>query len=140
LGFAASLAPNRSVNAASTAFFISNELTQRNAGIFLSAVMAAPIFPHPLTADELTYSETALESASGVMLNPVEGYDARGRKSDESHCATCALTDSTFTIKLSVVHGRRVCLEEFDRGCMPRRERDMIEQSAGTHHLLDLCS
>ena len=71
LGFAASFAPNLSAIADSTAFFTSRVFAHRNAGVFLSAVMAAPMFTHPVTADELTYSATALESASGVMLNPV---------------------------------------------------------------------
>lgn len=71
LGFAASFAPNLSASADSTAFFTSRVFAQRNAGVFLSAVMAAPMFAHPVTADELTYSATALESASGVILNPV---------------------------------------------------------------------
>ena len=71
LGLAASFAPNLSSSADSTAFFTSRVFAQRNAGVFLSAVMAAPMFAHPVTADELTYSATALESASGVMLNPV---------------------------------------------------------------------
>ena len=71
LGLAASFAPNLSSSAVSTAFFTSRVFAQRNAGVFLSAVMAAPMFAHPVTADELTYSATALESASGVMLNPV---------------------------------------------------------------------
>ena len=71
LGFAASFAPNLSASADSTAFFTSKGFAHRNAGVFLSAVIAAPIFAQPVTAGELTYSETALGRASGVMLNPV---------------------------------------------------------------------
>jgi hypothetical protein len=71
LGFVASFAPNLSASADSTAFFTSRGFAQRNAGAFLSAVMAAPMFAHPVIADELTYSVTALESSSGVMLNPM---------------------------------------------------------------------
>jgi hypothetical protein len=70
LGFATSFAPNLSASADSTAFFTSRGFAQRNAGVFLSAVMAAPMFAHPVTADELTYTATASESASGVILNP----------------------------------------------------------------------
>jgi hypothetical protein len=71
LGFDASFAPNLPTSADSTAIFTSRGLAQRNAGVFLSAVMAAPMFAHPVIADELTYSETALDRASGVILNPI---------------------------------------------------------------------
>jgi hypothetical protein len=71
LGFAASFAPNLSASVDSTAFFTSRGFAHRNTGVFLSAVMAAPMFAQPVTADELTYSETELERASGVILNPV---------------------------------------------------------------------
>lgn len=60
LGFASPFAPNLFTSADSTAFLISSGFTQRKSGEFLSAVMAAPIFAHPVTADELTCSKTAL--------------------------------------------------------------------------------
>ncbi len=70
LGFAAPFAPNRSVSADSTAFFSSRGFTQRSSGVFFSAVIAAPMFAHPATAGEPTYSATPLASASEVMANP----------------------------------------------------------------------
>ena len=70
LGLVAPFAPNRTVNADSTAFFNSSGFTQRSSGVFFSAVMAGPMPAHPVTAGDPTYSATALESASAVIVNP----------------------------------------------------------------------
>jgi hypothetical protein len=56
----------------------------------------------------------------------------------------CELTNSTFIIKLNVVHGQRVCFKELDRSCMPRCEPDVCgncySDGVETHHSPDLCS
>jgi hypothetical protein len=91
LGFASPFAPNRSVSADSTAFLISRGFTQRNPGVFLSTVMAAPMPVQPETAGELTYSETAFERASWVILNPLgvmhwdESYEWTSAQTDQHH-------------------------------------------------------
>lgn len=75
LGFAASFAPNRSTSADLTAFFSSSGFTQCacnvGVGVFFSTEMATPMFTHPVTARDLTYSATALEGASAVIVDPV---------------------------------------------------------------------
>src|SRR5216683_334368 len=138
LGFATSFPPNLSVSADSTAIFTSRGFTHRNAGVFLSAVMAAPMFVHPVIAVELTYSETALERASGVMLNPVGVMNVNGEEIRRStRAGICALTNTTFMIELGLINGQRVCLEELDSGYMPRREPDVIDEDVETHRSLD---
>jgi hypothetical protein len=54
--------------------------------------MAAPMFAQPVTADELTYSETALKRASGVILKPVRVVHGL-RRSDELREPAYAGTD-----------------------------------------------
>ena len=53
------------------------------------------------------------------------------------------LTNTTFMIKLSVVHGKRMSLKELDRSCMSRREPNVSEtcysEGVETHRSLDLC-
>ena len=54
------------------------------------------------------------------------------------------LTNTTFMIKLSVVHGQRMCLEELDRSCMSRCEPNVSDTSYSegvkTHRSPDPCS
>ena len=50
LGFAASLAPNYSVKAASTAFLTSSGLAQRSSGEVFRPPITAPRFAQPVTA------------------------------------------------------------------------------------------
>jgi hypothetical protein len=111
--FAASFAPNLSVSADSTAFFSSSGFAQRSSGVLLSAVMVVPMLVHPATAGELTYSETALASTSGVMLNPVEIAHMRevtrvGGCYARAQWVSVGLTNTTFGVELSVVHGKVV--------------------------------
>lgn len=115
LGFAASFAPNRAVNADSTAFFSSSGLTQRSAGVFFSAVMAAPIPVQPATAGDPTYSATAVERASALTLNPV--WLRNGGHAIEGARAAVGLTDSAFAIKLAGIYWERVRFEVLDSHC-----------------------
>lgn len=54
------------------------------------------------------------------------------------------LTDTAFMIKLSVVHGKGICLEELDSSCIPQCEPNISEtcysEGVETHRSSDPCS
>jgi hypothetical protein len=77
--------------------------------------MAAPMLAHPATAGDPTYSATALERASVVMVNPE--CSQNGGHAIERARAVVGLTDSALAIELGGIYWERVCFEVLDRRC-----------------------